>query len=169
MATYTKLRSGAWGVRLDDENPRGAELTVIVRKKSGETKSECVTVLWSGKGISLARINPWSHDSEPATIRREIETAAGKRELAFVPGRGRSFRIELDGKLIGWVRRNPKRGSDSVLDTVDEWLSRFALDGGIAPNNGPTRERVFDLVAADIRRFDAIGAGQTVTDWSDPD
>ena len=56
MATYTKLRDGSWGVRLDTERSKGDTDTVTVTKRSGETKTERITVLWSGKGISLCKI-----------------------------------------------------------------------------------------------------------------
>ncbi len=56
MTTYTKLRSGGWGLR-------GAHLlpgmTTSVVKKSGETKVETVgRVLWTGKdGVCVATID----------------------------------------------------------------------------------------------------------------
>ncbi len=51
---YTKLKDGSWGLR-------GAGLTegtsVKVTKRSGQTKTETVGhVVWSGSGVSVARI-----------------------------------------------------------------------------------------------------------------
>lgn len=54
--TYTKLRSGEWGIRGPASILRdGAEVTVA--KKSGERKVERVAkVVWQGDGIALAAI-----------------------------------------------------------------------------------------------------------------
>lgn len=55
MATYTKLKSGDWGIR--SEQPIMDGQTVTVRKKSGESKAETVgRVIWSGNGVWLATI-----------------------------------------------------------------------------------------------------------------
>lgn len=55
MASYTKLRSGEWGVR--STTPIEAGQVVSVTKKSGETKTETISkVLWSGNGVWLASI-----------------------------------------------------------------------------------------------------------------
>lgn len=55
MNTYTKLRNGSWGVRV--EGPAKAGDTVTVTKKSGETATEKISkVVWTGKGISLCSI-----------------------------------------------------------------------------------------------------------------
>lgn len=54
-ATYTKLRSGDWGIRVEGEIHAGN--SILVEKKSGETKTETVNrVIWSGNGISLCTI-----------------------------------------------------------------------------------------------------------------
>lgn len=54
-ATYTKLKDGNWGLRIqgvtDDVD------VVTVTKKSGEIKTEYVDrILWRGNGIMLATI-----------------------------------------------------------------------------------------------------------------
>lgn len=55
--TYTKLRSGEWGVRLAQEAKLKPGDTVTVVKKSGESKVETVrSVVWSGQGITLLAI-----------------------------------------------------------------------------------------------------------------
>lgn len=47
--TYTKLKSGEWGVRSKGAAPLQPGVMVMVRKKSGETKQEKVKqVLWTG-------------------------------------------------------------------------------------------------------------------------
>lgn len=54
-ATYTKLRDGSWGVRVEGKTAVGQ--TVTVMKKSGETKQETISrVLWTGEGIALCAI-----------------------------------------------------------------------------------------------------------------
>lgn len=55
-ATYTKLRTGNWGIRVE-----GTAVTVgtsvTVRKASGETKVErVVAIVWQGNGITLCAI-----------------------------------------------------------------------------------------------------------------
>jgi hypothetical protein len=56
--SYTKLKSGEWGIRAESALTQGA--TVTVTKKSGETKSEIVgTKVWTdGKGVWLYAIAP---------------------------------------------------------------------------------------------------------------
>lgn len=54
-ATYTKLRSGEWGVRVIGGARQGQTLTV--QKKSGETKRETVgRVLWTGSDSRTGQI-----------------------------------------------------------------------------------------------------------------
>lgn len=55
-ATYTKLKSGAWGVRVNGSVTAGT--TVTVTKKDGSTKVETVAkVIFSGDGVSLCAIS----------------------------------------------------------------------------------------------------------------
>jgi hypothetical protein len=54
-ATYTKLRSGEWGVRV--EGAARAGQTITVRKKDGSTKTETIEkVVWTGNGVSLCAV-----------------------------------------------------------------------------------------------------------------
>jgi hypothetical protein len=54
-ATYTKLRSGEWGIRVEGNPKIGQTLTVI--KKSGESRNETIAkIVWSGGGVSLCAI-----------------------------------------------------------------------------------------------------------------
>lgn len=56
MTTYTKLRSGEWGLRIQGSARVGQAITVT--KKSGETKTEYVrNIIWAGNGITLAAID----------------------------------------------------------------------------------------------------------------
>jgi hypothetical protein len=55
-ATYTKLKSGEWGIRVTEGTVTEGQ-TVTVTKKSGETKEEVVAkVVWSGNGVTLCAI-----------------------------------------------------------------------------------------------------------------
>lgn len=50
--TYTKLKSGDWGMRSNRALTPGTSVTVS--KASGETKSETVgKLIWSGNGVHL--------------------------------------------------------------------------------------------------------------------
>lgn len=54
-ATYTKLRSGDWGIRVQGEATAGQQITV--EKKSGERKVETIaTIVWAGNGVTLCAI-----------------------------------------------------------------------------------------------------------------
>jgi hypothetical protein len=54
-ATYTKLRSGDWGIRVAGTVSTGEKITV--RKRDGSTKEERIAkVVWSGNGVSLCTI-----------------------------------------------------------------------------------------------------------------
>ena len=68
MATYTKLKDGSWGVRVEGTAKSGQSVTVT--KKSGETKSETIgRVLWSGNGISLCSVGQSSGNGSHSTHR----------------------------------------------------------------------------------------------------
>lgn len=66
-ASYAKLRSGDWGVRIEariNTKPLPGD-EVLVRKASGETKTETVgAVVWSGGGVFLCSIRR-SEASQP--------------------------------------------------------------------------------------------------------
>lgn len=55
MATWTKLRSGEWGVKVQGSARKGQSITV--QKKSGETSTVTVEkVVWSGNGVSICAV-----------------------------------------------------------------------------------------------------------------
>jgi hypothetical protein len=54
-ATWTKLKSGAWGARVEGSVTEGAELT-IVRRDGGATTRWVERVVWSGGGIALCAV-----------------------------------------------------------------------------------------------------------------
>jgi hypothetical protein len=54
-ASYTKLKSGEWGVRIVGTASAGQ--TITVTKKDGTSKQETITkIVWSGNGITLAAV-----------------------------------------------------------------------------------------------------------------
>lgn len=51
-ASPTKLRSGAWGARVNGSVRRGD--TITIRTRSGKTwKAKITRVVWSGSGVSI--------------------------------------------------------------------------------------------------------------------
>ena len=57
MISYAKLRSGAWGVRVQGD-PAVVGAIVTVTKRSGETKSETISeIVWQGEGVALCAIH----------------------------------------------------------------------------------------------------------------
>lgn len=74
-ATYTKLRSGEWGIRSTE--PVCAGQTVLVTKRSGERNPETVgRVVWSGDGVVLCSISR-------ATTRR-VDDASGSIDWRYL-------------------------------------------------------------------------------------
>ena len=56
MSTYTKLRDGRWGIRVDSTRVRSGD-RVQVRRKNGQLRAEVIDrVLWSGDGFSVCSI-----------------------------------------------------------------------------------------------------------------
>ena len=85
-ATYTKLQSGEWGVKINGPHPVGHKMTVHVLKKSGEKKSESVKVIWSGNGISLCAVER-SQQYTPYTGGRGKDCKTGGNCSSFGSGR----------------------------------------------------------------------------------
>ena len=57
-ATYAKLNTGAWGVRVAGPKPVEG-VGVLVTKRDGTAKTEVIErVLWSGQGVYLCAIAP---------------------------------------------------------------------------------------------------------------
>ena len=53
-ATPRKLRSGEWGVAIQESHPKGTVLDVAVTAKSGKTWTDTVRVIWGNDSFSLA-------------------------------------------------------------------------------------------------------------------
>ncbi len=72
--TYTKLKSGSWGIRSTEALREGASITVT--KKDGSTKLETVgKIVWSGGGVWLATT---SRSAAPGSSLRR-GTSRGRR------------------------------------------------------------------------------------------
>ena len=54
-ATFTKLKNGDWGIKVDGKAKEGTVVTVT--KKDGTSSQETVAkVIWSGSGVSICAI-----------------------------------------------------------------------------------------------------------------
>jgi hypothetical protein len=79
--TYTKLRSGDWGIRSTETLAAG--MTVQVTKKSGESKTETVDhVIWTGNGVTLASI---ARSAAPASPRGSYRRRGDGGPRGFKP------------------------------------------------------------------------------------
>lgn len=73
-ATYTKLKTGGWGIRIEGKPPEGT--TVTVTKKSGAVQNETVgKILWTDGEITLAEIG-----GKPTTARKNDGRSALERK-----------------------------------------------------------------------------------------
>ena len=102
-ATYTKLKDGSWGVRIEGTLDKGAKSEVTVTKRSGETKTESVIVLWSGNGVSLAKIVKSGHSGVGGynryTGRSYTRFNKGRRRERYQEDEGCSWPCHTCGKL----------------------------------------------------------------------
>lgn len=76
-ATYAKLNTGSWGVRVEGPKPaEGAALTVT--KRDGTQKKEVIErVLWSGGGVYLCAIAPKTAAPASSEARRRPWSPCG--------------------------------------------------------------------------------------------
>jgi len=78
QATYTKLRSGAWGVKLTGIAGT-VPATVTVTKRDGSTKVERIAdVVWKGDGAMICTLAA-SSPARPATGRSRTESTFIRR------------------------------------------------------------------------------------------
>jgi len=62
MATYTKLKNGSWGIKVQGTASAGQSVTVT--KRDGSSKAELVDrVLWAGDGVAICSIAQHAHSS----------------------------------------------------------------------------------------------------------
>lgn len=85
-ATYTKLKDGSWGLRIQGITELHVN-AVTVTKKSGEVKTEYVDrILWRGNGIMLA------------TIKAKKQTRWNREDQCEICGKNKY----TCGHCIGW-------------------------------------------------------------------
>lgn len=88
MNTYTKLRSGEWGVRVDGKASAGTSVTIV--KRDGGTKTEIIArVLWTGVDKRTGRMV-----SLCAIGGRNSTRTSGRR------GDGRTRCVECGGPIV---------------------------------------------------------------------
>ena len=76
MASYTKLKDGSWGIRVDGTVAPGSVVTVT--KKDGTRNTEKVAkVLWTGNGVALCSIAP--KDAKPQSQPSSRSRVAGRK------------------------------------------------------------------------------------------
>ena len=56
-ATYQRLRSGEWGLRVQSESAQGGDIAVATRKNGAATRKLIGKVVWQGQGVSLCTIS----------------------------------------------------------------------------------------------------------------
>lgn len=84
-ATYTKLNSGEWGVRVPVELGLKEGAVVAITKKDGTVKDEVIAkVLWEGNGIRLCSIRKEEHRTNRY---RRSSTAPGGRKCPMCGSR----------------------------------------------------------------------------------
>lgn len=79
--TYTKLRSGAWGIRTEGYIPNSG-VSVLVTKKDGTTKREHVAeVVWSDrqKNVSICSLQSTDHGEHAVRRTRNVEELYKRR------------------------------------------------------------------------------------------
>lgn len=102
-ATFTKLRSGNWGVRVPFQV--APEDIVTVTKKSGTTKNVVIgKIVWRGKGVAIAEIIPepryqGAGHAKPAARKSDTYntgdyriTASGEHQVKVMGPRGMYWR-----------------------------------------------------------------------------
>jgi hypothetical protein len=110
MATWTKLKSGEWGIRVEGKATAGQSVTV--RKRDGSTSTVSVgKVIWTGNGVSLCTVG--SERREPVGASRYGSYATiGQRQQA------RMERTGWTGCSCGSIEGNP-RDSDCATCRFD--------------------------------------------------
>lgn len=91
MASYTKLRDGSWGVRVEDAVAAGQ--IVEVTTKAGAKKTETIgRVIWSGNGVSICPVTATGRSANGKSIFGKRTCKTGGNCSSF--GNGRSCGAE---------------------------------------------------------------------------
>jgi len=96
IATYTKLKSGDWGIRIEGGKPESGS-SITVSKRDGSSKIESIDkVLWSDGKVSLCSI---AKQVQPEAVRAY---SGGQRRGGPTGSRGRSGYCRCGEKLERW-------------------------------------------------------------------
>jgi hypothetical protein len=57
-ATYTKLKDGSWGIRVEGDRPVPGEAVTVKTRFGNQRREQVETVLWSGGNIHLCTVCP---------------------------------------------------------------------------------------------------------------
>lgn len=100
MATYTKLKSGDWGVRGDGQPPAPGT-PVNVRKASGEIKSETIgRIVWQGSDTRTGQpawLAAVTRAAAPASTSNQDRPRRNWRPCGY-PGCRPNYCDECDGE-----------------------------------------------------------------------
>jgi hypothetical protein len=98
--TYTKLRTGEWGVRIVGKAPIVGQ-AVKVQKRDGETKEETIGgIVWSGGGVVICSITRAATSGGKVSNGGRYGTARGRRSWrpCGYPGCSQDYCDECDGE-----------------------------------------------------------------------
>lgn len=113
-ASYTKLRSGDWGVRIRGKAEKGQTIEVVT--KAGARKSEALDrKLWSGDGVSIWTLRPRQQPQQSYTQgpRNRFEPTKDRNSLK---------RVEAYYRRLGWdgVRGSRSYYSSGLYDEMED-------------------------------------------------
>ena len=99
QASWTKLKSGAWGIKTRGDAPKPGE-AVTVTKANGETRTVTVArVIWRGEGVALCSIE--GNDNSTRSNGSNGGSSGGRSSRAWAPcgypGCNSNYCDECDG------------------------------------------------------------------------
>jgi hypothetical protein len=96
--TYTKLRTGEWGVRIVGQAPVVGQV-VMVQKRNGETKEEAIGgIVWSGGGVTICSITRAANEKSSNGGRYGTARARRAWRPCGYPGCSTDYCDECDGE-----------------------------------------------------------------------
>lgn len=95
LASYTKLKSGEWGIRVPGTATAGQTVNVVT--KAGKSKTETIArVVWTGNGVSLCTVVQRGADA-PTTAARGSRRGGN---VCAECGRGGSLVADLEDGMM---------------------------------------------------------------------
>lgn len=161
MNTYTKLKNGEWGIRIEGQAQAGS--TITVTKKSGEKQTVTIgKVVWSDSQISLCTIGTDKPEPKPAPTQKSkpsrqtvplvegewsVERRSSGKNDSYTVG-DCIFFSKVNGGTYGVIIEAGKYRDDDT----DEWMCtarvRPATEDEIAPVRARREERAAAKQAA---------------------